>query len=191
MYFFSRFPIVTIDDLRRQKLWVWNGDPDEMQAWQGSGVTVVPLASTDLMTSMQGGAVDVVMTSPLVAASNQWFGILGNMCSLKLSPLWGAAIVSTETWGQLSPSLQKTLADSARKIADSLGPDVAKADVDAIAVMAKYNLKVSQTPRAAEAEWEGFMARGIAAMIGSGYDRQSYEMAKRFVDEYRAAHPGS
>ncbi len=148
-------------------------------------------ASLASQLTQAGAAVDVVMTSPLVAASNQWFGIVSNMCSLKLSPLWGAAIVSTEAWSQLPPALQKTLADSARKIADSLGPDVARADDEAIAVMKKYNLKVNQTTKAAETEWEAFMAGGLANMVGKGYDRQSYEMAKRFVDEYRAAHPGS
>ncbi len=87
---------MTPDDLRRQKLWVWSGDPDEIQAYQSVGLPdrgAPP--STDLMTSLQGGMVDALVTSPLVAASNQWFGIAGNMCALRLGPLWGAAIVST------------------------------------------------------------------------------------------------
>jgi TRAP-type C4-dicarboxylate transport system substrate-binding protein len=190
VYFFSRYPIVTIGDLMRQKLWVWNGDPDEMQAWQSSGVPTVPLASTDLMTSLQGGMVDVVMTSPLVAASNQWFGIMSNMCSLKLSPLWGAVIVSSKSWAEVPADMQRTLADAAKKISDSLEPGVAKADEEAIAVMKKYGLRVNQTTKADEAEWASLMAKGLTMMVGKGYDRESYEIARQLIDEYRAANPG-
>jgi TRAP-type transport system periplasmic protein len=66
-YFYSRAPVVTPGDLRKQKLWVWSGDPDEVQAYQSAGFQTVALASTDLMTSLQGGMVDALVTSPLVA----------------------------------------------------------------------------------------------------------------------------
>ncbi len=101
VYFFSRQPLSSPDDLRKQKLWVWSGDPDEIQAYQSAGFQTVTLASTDLMTSLQGGMVDALVTSPLIAASSQWFGIASNMYALRLAPLWGAAVISTKTWAEV------------------------------------------------------------------------------------------
>ncbi len=101
VYIFSRHPVLRPDDLRKQKLWVWSGDPDEIQAYQSAGFQTVTIASTDLMTSLQGGMVDAFATSPLVAASSQWFGIATNMYTLKLGPLWGATIVSAKTWAEV------------------------------------------------------------------------------------------
>ena len=189
VYFFSRRPIVRPDDLRRQKLWVWSGDPDEIQAYQSIGFQTVTIASTDLMTSLQGGMVDALVTSPLVAASNQWFGIAGNMCALRLGPLWGAAIVSTKTWSQVPADLQPKLIEAAQKIIDSIGPELVKADADAIAVMQKYGLKISEVSPAVRREWEELMDKVFRGLVGKMYDRESFELAVKYLEEYLAAHP--
>jgi TRAP-type C4-dicarboxylate transport system substrate-binding protein len=189
VYFFSRYPIVRPDDLKKQKLWVWSGDPDEIQAYQSIGFQTVTLASTDLMTSLQGGGVDALVTSPLVAASNQWFGIAGNMCGLRLGPLWGAAIVSTKTWNQVPADLQPKLVEAAQKIIDTISADLVKADADAIAVMQKYGLKITEVPPAVRTEWAVLMDRVFRGLVGRMYDRESFEMATKYLGEYLAEHP--
>jgi TRAP-type C4-dicarboxylate transport system substrate-binding protein len=189
VYFFSRQPVNSPDDLRRQKLWVWSGDPDEIQAYQSAGFQTVTIASTDLMTSLQGGMVDALVTSPLIAASSQWFGIASNMYALRLAPLWGAAVVSTKTWAEVPPDLQQKLLDAAQRISDSLAPDLLKADGDAIAVMKKYGLKITEvTPQAATA-WADLLQKTFSGLVGKMYDRDSFQMAKGYLDEYLAGHP--
>jgi TRAP-type transport system periplasmic protein len=189
VYFFSRSPIITPDDLRRQKLWVWSGDPDEIQAYQSAGFQTITLASTDLMTSLQGGMVDALATSPLVAASSQWFGIAGNMCTLKLGPLWGAAVVSTRTWSAIPADLQPRLIEAAQKIADSLAPELIKSDAAAIDVMKKYGLKINTITPQAEAQWAAVLQKTFSGLVGKLYDRESFEMATRYLNEFLALHP--
>jgi TRAP-type transport system periplasmic protein len=188
-YFFSRKPVVSPDDLRRQKLWVWEGQPDEVQAWQSAGFQAVPLSSTDIMTSLQAGMIDALVTSPLLAASNQWFGIAGNMCGLKLAPLWGGLVVSTKTWAEIPPDLQPRLAAAAQAVSDSLAPEITKADADAIAIMKKYGLVITAVAPAAEREWEGVVEHGFSMLVGKSYDRPSYDAASRILKEYLASHP--
>jgi len=189
VYFFSRSPIVTPDDLRRQKLWVWSGDPDEIQAYQSAGFQTVTLASTDLLTSLQGGMVDALATSPLVAASSQWFGTASNMSTLKLGPLWGAAVVSTRTWAAVPADLQPRLIEAAQKIADSLAPDLIKSDAAAIDVMKKYGLKINVVTPQAEAQWAAVLQKTFSGLVGKMYDRDSFETATRYLNEYLALHP--
>jgi TRAP-type C4-dicarboxylate transport system substrate-binding protein len=189
VYFFSRYPIVGPDDLRKQKLWVWAGDPDEVQAWQSAGFQVVPLASTDIMTSLQGGMIDAVITSPLIAASNQWFGIMKNMCGEKLGPLWGGLAVSMRTWNSIPADLKPKLMESAQKIADSLGEEVKKADQDAITVMQKYGLKITQMPEKQRIQWEQLVDKGFSMLLGKSFDRDTFDLAKKYLNEYIADHP--
>jgi TRAP-type C4-dicarboxylate transport system substrate-binding protein len=188
-YFYSRRPILVPDDLRKQKLWVWAGDPDEIKAWQTAGFQVVPLASTDIMTSLQGGMIDALVSSPLLAAANQWFGVIPNMYGLKLAPLWGATIVSMKTWAEIPAVLQPRLLEAAQSITDSMAPDIVKGDAEAIAIMLKYGLKIVQPTKPAEKEWEDIVHKGFSMMIGRSYDRQSYDMAREYLDEYLASHP--
>ncbi len=191
VYFFSRYPIVGPDDLKKQKLWVWAGDPDEVQAWQTSGFQVVPLASTDIMTSLQGGMIDVFITSPLIAASNQWFGIAKNMCGEKLGPLWGGLAVSMKVWNSIPADLQPKLMESAQKIADSLGAEVAKADHDAITVMQKYGLNITKMPEKQRIQWEQLVDKGFSMLLGKSFDRATFDLAKKYLNEYIAVHPRS
>ncbi len=188
-YLFSRRPVVFPQDLKSQKLWVWSGDPDEIQAYQRAGFQTVTLAISDLMTSLQGGMVDAMVTSPLLAASNQWFGVLGNMSTLKLAPLWGAVIITEKTWEQVPPDLQPKLLEAAQKVADSLAPELAKADEQAITIMKKYGLKIDEVTPKAEAQWAAVLDKTFPSLIGTAYDRQSFEMARKYLDEYLAAHP--
>jgi TRAP-type C4-dicarboxylate transport system substrate-binding protein len=189
-YLYSRRAIEKPDDLRRQMLWVWAGDPDEIRAWQTAGFQVVPLASTDIMASLQGGMIDALVTSPLLAASNQWFGIIPYMYGLRLAPLWGATVVSTKTWAEVPAVLQPQLAEAAQRITDAMGPDIVKGDAEATAVMLKYGLKITQPTAQSEKEWADIVQKGFSMMIGRSYDKESYDMALRHLEEYRAARPG-
>lgn len=189
VYLFSRKPVVRPGDLRSQKLWVWSGDPDEVQAYQRAGFQTVTLAVTDLMTSLQGGMADALVTSPLLAASNQWFGVVSNMSTLRLGPLWGATLVTEKAWAEVPVDLQPKLIEAAQKIADSLAPDLVKADGQAIDVMKKYGLSINKVTPQAEAEWGDLLDKTFSGLVGSTYDRESYQMARKYLDEYLAAHP--
>lgn len=189
VYFFSRAPVVTPVDLRRQKLWVWSGDPDEVQAYQSAGFQTVTVAATDLMTSLQGGMVDALVTSPLVAASSQWFGIAGNMCAMKLAPLWGAGVVSMKSWAQVPADLQSRFLEAAQKIADEMAPALVKADSQAIDVMLKYGLKINQVPAPAAAAWADLLQKTFAGLVGRTFDQESFDMASQYLGDYLKEHP--
>jgi TRAP-type C4-dicarboxylate transport system substrate-binding protein len=186
VYFFTRLPVVSADDLRRQKLWVW-GDPDEILAWQILGFQVVPLSSLDIMTSLMGGMIDGMMTSPLLAAANQWFGVASNMADLKLSPLWGALVLSLRTWESVPAALRPRMQEAAGRAAEELAPEIAKADDNAVAVMRKYGLRVNEIPATEQAEWEDLVGRGLPLLEGTAYDRDALAEARRILAEYRAS----
>jgi TRAP-type transport system periplasmic protein len=190
VYFYTRGVVVTPDDLKTQKVWVWAGDPDEVQAWQSAGFHVVPLPATDIMTSLQGGMLDALLASPLLAASNQWFGITKNQNGLRFAPMFGAAVVSNAAWAKVPKDLQPKLVAAAQKAADALVPQLVKADEDAMAVMKKYGLTINRVPPEAEKEWERFVAKGFEVLVGKMFDRESLEMARGYLAEYRASHGG-
>jgi TRAP-type C4-dicarboxylate transport system substrate-binding protein len=141
------------------------------------------------MTSLQGGMADALVTSPLLAASNQWFGVVRNMSTIKLGPLWGATVVTDKSWSEVPLELQQRLKDSAQKVADSLTPELVKADDQAIEVMKKYGLIMNQVPPKAEEEWADLLNKTFSGLIGTTYDKESFEMATRYLNEYLVSHP--
>ncbi len=69
-------------------------------------------------------------------------------------------------------------------------PQLVKADEDAIVVMKKYGLKINPVPPETEEEWRRFVAKGFELLIGKTFDRESLEMARGYLAEYRASHGG-
>lgn len=186
---FSRRPVLDPEDLKSQKLWVWLAGPDQVHAYQQAGFQTVTLSAPDLTMSLQNGMVDALVTSPLLAASNQWFGVLRNMSTLRLGPLVGAVIVSDRTWSEVPADLRPRLIEAARTIAGTLEPELENADQKAITVMKKYGLTVNTVSGKAKAEWTALLERTFTPLVGATYDKVSFDLARKYLAEYLASHP--
>ena len=79
--------------------------------------------------------------------------------------------------------------EAAQKVADSLAPDLAKADDQAIGIMKKYGLTINKVDTATEAEWADLLDKTFSGLVGTTYDKESFEMARKYLNEYLAAHP--
>ncbi|HEY7673184.1 MAG TPA: TRAP transporter substrate-binding protein DctP [Gammaproteobacteria bacterium] len=65
-------PIRNVDDLRRKKIWVPEGDAISFLAMESLGLSPVVLPATDVLTALQTGLLDVVANSPVGALVLQW-----------------------------------------------------------------------------------------------------------------------
>ncbi len=55
--------------------------------------------------------------------------------------------------------------------------------------MKKYGLKITEVTPQAAAAWADLLQKTFSGLVGKMYDRDSFQMAKGFLDEYLAAHP--
>ena len=81
------------------------------------------------------------------------------------------------------------LLDAAQKVAQSLAPDLAKADGQAIDVMKKYGLKINQVPPETVTVWVDLLQKTFSGLVGRAYDKTSFEMATGYLAEYLTTHP--
>src|SRR5258706_12037474 len=96
--FFAKDPFVRPEDLKKMKLFVWAGDNHAVDLWTAAGFSPVPLASTDILPGLQTGLINAFDTTPLLAASSQWFGLAPHMLDLKWCPLVGATVITKKAW---------------------------------------------------------------------------------------------
>jgi TRAP-type C4-dicarboxylate transport system substrate-binding protein len=185
VHFFSKAPVVRPDDLRKQKQFMWAGDAEGVQAWREAGLHPVPLAVTDLMSSLQSGMVESFTASPLSAASYQWFGMAKNMCGMKWAPLIGGIVVSTTVWNKIPKDLAPQLLDEARNIGVGLQAEIDKADASAVDVMKQHGLVISTVPAEAEALWKTTAEKAFSQLAGKSFDAQCFEMVKKHLKDFR------
>lgn len=186
VYFFSRNPVVTPEDLQRQKLFFWGSDTEYVELLKQAGFQPVPLAINDLLPSLQTGLVDSFGAPPVAALSFQWFSLAPNMADLKWQPLPGATVISSKTWkkipAEIRPQLEKAAADIGRR----LWGRIADLNTEALQVMEEHGLKVNDvTPEQVE-HWKArFRENAGKDFIYGRYDRELYEKVLKALEEYR------
>ena len=153
VHLFSRLPIKSVDDLKRQKLFVWAGDDAQVQSWRKSGFQPVALQATDVTMGFQTKMIDVVPTTPIAALTLQWFRQTPNMTGLGLAPLVGAVVVKRDAWEKVPAAEREKLLAAARAAEDKLHAEVPQQDAKAIAEMKTRGLKVIDVGVAETAVW--------------------------------------
>lgn len=188
VHFFTKEPVSTPDDLRRQKLFVWsNGDSsDSERLWQDLGFNTVSLSSIDIMPALQTGMITAYQAPPLMALANQWFPFTPYMTDLKWAPLTGATVVTQRAWNKVPEAFRQELIRIARDEARNLQQDVRRLEQEAKDAMIKRGLKIVPVDKAAMTAWLTAAESGYPDIRGTVVPAQFFDETMRLRDEFRA-----
>lgn len=109
VYVFSKNAISGPDDMKRSKMWVWEGDPIAQAAYKALGVNPVPLSVVDVMQSLQTGMIDAVYGPPLGVVALQWFQRVKNIYPVPMAESTGAVLISKKFFDALPDDQKKAL----------------------------------------------------------------------------------
>lgn len=113
VHVFSKAPINSPADMKKAKMWVWEGDPIAQAAYQALGVSPIPLSVVDVMSSLQSGLIDAVYGPPMGVVALQWFTKAKHIYSVPMADSAGAVLLSKKAFDGLSKEDQAVLKDVA------------------------------------------------------------------------------
>ena len=102
-------PISGVDDMRRRKVWIPEGDQVNFMAMEALGLSPVVLPPTDVLTGLQTGLLDVVAASPVVALVLQWHTKVRYVTDLPVAYSMGIFALDARVFGRLSDDDQRTV----------------------------------------------------------------------------------
>jgi TRAP-type C4-dicarboxylate transport system substrate-binding protein len=170
VYFFTKTPVRTVDELKKTKMFVWAGDDAMVQRWKANGFRPVPLALTDILTGLQTGMIDSYPTTPLLGLTLQWYHQTPYMVGVGLAPLVGGLVITKQACHRVELRLKS---------------EVPKQDTTAIGEMQKRGLTVVKVPAADVAQYRAVAQAFAAAMRGSAVPAEILDAASRERDAYR------
>lgn len=182
--FFSRSPVLGIEDLRRQKIFVTAGADEMVTMWRENGFRPVPLAPTDIMIGFQTGMIDVMVMTPLVALSMQWFRQASYMTETGFAPLTGATIVNLRDWNKIEEGDREIVLRDAAKAEKRQREVIPEQDRIAVDEMSKRGLEVTASVKSTQ--WHSTAARIAESMRRKMVPQDFYDVAVRLREEYRA-----
>lgn len=188
--FFAQRPVVTVDDLRKARLFVWASSTGEVDVWKDAGVTAVPLEATEIHPGLQTGLINAFSTTPLAALSFQWFGAARHMTDMRWAPLIGATVIRTDAWEKIPADLKPLLLRTARQSGERLKKETRKLGDEAVKIMKQHGLVVHPVPPEALAEWERQARAAYPRIMGKSIPVEMRAEVERLVAEFRAKKPG-
>ena len=142
IYFFSREPIHSLDDLKHRRIWNWQGDPIGKAFFDASGLSPVPLSIIDVYTSLSTGLIDTVYAPPLGAIAMQWFTKTQYITNVPMANGIGSLVVSRRFFQDLPQDLQKLLKRTGEETGEKLVAATRTDNVDALEILKERGLKM-------------------------------------------------
>ena len=186
--FFSRAPIRTIEELKKRRIWLWEGDPLGMAVFSASDISPVPLPITEVYTSLSTGLIDTAIAPPLGAIALQWFTLTPYMTEIPMADGIGGLLVTSKFFNKLPPDLQALLQRTGNETSEKLLLETRQDNEKSLAVLKKNGLTFTLSWKDIK-ESDVFQIRDRAAadLAKSGYiPAEMYQRARLALDEFHA-----
>ena len=185
--FFSKEPMLTPDDLKKTKMFVWTGNPAFTEMLKEGGLQPVPLETADIVPMLDTGLITSVSLPPFVALAGQVYSRAPHMLDLNWAPLTGALVVRKAVWDKIPAEAKETLLAAAEEAGKSnKAQGRAESDKAVIAMKAKGLTVHSVTPQL-EAEWRKVSESFYPKIRGKLVPEDVFAEVEKLVKEYRAS----
>jgi len=186
---FSRGPIRTMDDLRKERLWIWDLDDVYRQMLTAMGLHVVPRPLASAFADYEHGLLDGFVAVPTAALAFQWSTQVHHFTGLRPSFLAGCILIASRSFDQLPLESQRAVRQAAAQTVARLEV-IGRDQDDALlgGLFAKQGLQrvdVSETFRGE------FFAAAQAARAELGEKLVPHELLQRILSllaDFRAVH---
>ncbi len=188
IYFFSREPIHSLDDLKKRRIWHWKGDPLGTAFFEASGLAPIPLSIIDVYTSLSTGLIDTVYCPPLGAIALQWFTKTKYITNVPMANGIGSLVVSRKFFQDLPQDLQKLLKRSGQITGEKLVAATRRDNAESLSVLEEKGMKfVMDTQDLDSDEMKALSRRAGKSLMENGYIPEStIEKVNQWLDDYNA-----
>jgi TRAP-type C4-dicarboxylate transport system substrate-binding protein len=185
--FFSRTPIHSMDDLKKHRIWQWQGDPLSAAFFTASNIAPVPLPITEVFTSLSTGLIDTVIAPPLGAIALQWFTKTPYMTEVPMADGIGGLVVSSKFFNRLPKDLQELLLRTGNEASEKLLVETRKDNEKSLGVLKQNGVTFTLAWKdIKEADVFSIRDRAAADLAKSGYiPAEVYDRARKALAEYR------
>lgn len=167
-YVMSATPVVTVDDLRRQKLWIPSNDPASEQAARSWGISPIVLPIGDVLTSLQTGAINAFASPATAALALQWYSRIKHRTDLPLLYTFGLLSIEQKHFGKLDPAQQKIVREALGRASLELDRQNRADTVAALATLEKSGVKSVRPDAQQFAEWERLALKATDDVVARG-----------------------
>jgi len=184
--FFSQEPIGSMDDLRKRRIWLWQGDPLVEAFFSASDVAPIPLSITEVFTSLSTGLVDTVYAPPLGAIAMQWFTKTSYITDVGMGDGIGGLVVDNRFFNKLPKDLQTLLVTTGSEASERVIRETRLDNEKSLEVLRAKGMKFVPWKSDGDTQVNEFRDRAAARLADDGYiPAELYRRVGTMLEQYR------
>ena len=149
----SNEPIRTVEDMRRKKVWVPEGDAISFLAMETMGLSPSVLPVTDVLTGLQTGLIEIAFASPVAALVLQWHTKVKYITDLPVSYSMGVFAIEKRVFSGLTAEDQQVVREVMGRYIESLDREARDDNRKAAEVLARSGVQTVTVNDADVAGW--------------------------------------
>jgi len=172
-YLMSKQPIRSLDDLRQRKSWIPEKSEVGLSVYRYVGVTPISLPLSDVLTGLQTGLIDTIITSPIGALALQWHTHIEYITDQPLNYLAAMLIIDKKVFDKLSETDQRIVRDVMEGVYKKIDEQNRVDNIAARKALINQGVKFITLSEKEKLEWEKIDDTVINEMI----DKYEYSQA--------------
>ena len=185
----STVPVVTLEDLRKAKVWVWEEAPMTRAIFKEAGVSGIPLSMPDVLVGLQTGLVEVVYIPPAGAISLQWFTRIKYIADVPLMYLTGIIIVKKSAFDRLPAGDQAIVRESFDRQQERMKKTVREKNQSALRVMTGSGIQLLEVSSEEIKEYEAITQRAVKQPGGANFSEATLKRVETYLNGHRQGKP--
>ncbi|MBW1725247.1 MAG: TRAP transporter substrate-binding protein DctP [Deltaproteobacteria bacterium] len=185
-YVMSTVPIRTVEDMRRQKVWIPDNDSMILETVKAFDITPVPLSIADVRTGLQTGLINTVTTPPIGALALQWHTQIKYLLDEPFLYIFGVLAVDRKAFLKMSPGDQKIFREIMGRVFEDLDRRNREDNIKALETLRKQGIEFVKPSGEALKQWFQDASEVPKRLVKT--DRLSQEMVdtlERLLRDYR------
>jgi TRAP-type C4-dicarboxylate transport system substrate-binding protein len=184
---FTRTPVRSLDELKRLKLWRWDGDDAGIALARAMGLEIVPTPLHEAGRALEAGRVDGVMAIPMAALAFQWSTRTRYLTSLRVGHLNGCFLIANRAFDKLAIEDQQVLRAAVAKLVARI-EELSRREDDALvgSLFARQGLVLLTPSPSFRAEFFAAAARARAKLGEPVVARAAVERVLKALGDVRA-----
>ena len=185
----STVPVVTLEDLRKTKVWIWEEAPMAQAIFKEAGVSGIPLSMPDVLVGLQTGLVEVVYAPPAGAISLQWFTKTKYIIDVPLMYITGIIIVKKNAFDRLPSADQAMVRESFNQQQGRMKTTVRSENQSALQVMTNSGIQLLDVSEEEIEKYKQITQRAIRQPGSTSFSEAILGQVETYLKDFRQERP--